>query len=198
MSVPHDELPLNLQPVQKFELVCVIDSSVLIKLKRIVDLDDQWDLLLHMTEQVQSGQLCFPSQVAKELAAVQYPDAPGAWIGSAKRHVCHAQPSEETLRQVLAVAEQLVDAEATTSGREVADPYVVAMAHEISHRYPRCRVAVATDDHVDRLPSKLSLATACNRLGIERWTPDQFIAWTTGNTGSSDWPGSGPTLPQSS
>jgi hypothetical protein len=150
-----------------------------------------------MTELVQSGYLTFPRQVAKELAYGQYPDAPGAWIGSARRKVCHAQPSEETLRQILDVAEQLVDAEAT-SDHEVADPYVLAMASEIAVLYPGCRVAVATDDYVDRLPRKLSLATACNRLNIERWTPEQLIAWVSGSTDSPDWPTGYPAPPPSS
>jgi Domain of unknown function (DUF4411) len=171
--------------------MCIVDTSVLIKLKRLVNIDDQWDLLLRMTELVRSGHLAFPRQVAKELAYGQYPDAPGAWIGSAKRVVCHPEPSEETLRTVLQVAEQLVDAEATDD-REVADPYVAAMACEIPHHHPDCRAAVATDDRVDRLPRKLSLATACDRLGLEHWTPEQFIAWVNGDTASSDWPGGDP------
>jgi hypothetical protein len=171
----HPELPLAL----RFDLVCVIDTSALIMIKRLVSIDDQWDLLQRMGTLVQSGHLTFPRQVAKELAYGQYPDAPGAWIGNAKQHVCHPQPSEETLLRVLSVADQLVDAEAT-SNREVADPYVAAMACEIRDRNPGCRSVVATDDRIDRLPVKLSLVTACERLKIECWTPDQFIAWATG------------------
>jgi Domain of unknown function (DUF4411) len=188
-----DELPLGLE----FKIVCIVDSSVLIKLKRLVAIDDQWDLLLHMSEFVRSGHLAFPRQVAKELAYGQYPDAPGAWIGSAKRDLRHPQPSEATLRRVLEVAEQLVDAEATDD-REVADPYVAAMACEVPLRYPGCRSVVATDDHVDRLPRKLSLVTACQRLSIEHWTPDQFIVWVNGDTDNPDWPGGDPILPPSS
>ena len=85
-----DELPLGLEV--RLEIVCIVDTSVLIMLKRLVKIDDQWDLLLRMTELVRSGHLAFPRQVAKELAYGQYPDAPGAWIGSAKRDVCHPQP----------------------------------------------------------------------------------------------------------
>jgi len=128
-----------------------------------VSIDDQWDFLLRMTELVRSGHLAFPRQVAKELAYGQYPDAPGAWIGSAKRNVSHPEPSEETLRMVLTVADRLVDAEATDD-REPADPYVAAMACEIPRRYPGCRSVVATDDRVDRLPAKLSLVTGPSKL----------------------------------
>lgn len=77
---------------------------------------------------------------------------------------------------MLAVAPQLVDYEATAD-REVADPYVAAMACEIGSRHNGCRVVVATNDTVDRLPLKLSLATACNRLGIEHWFAEDFVDW---------------------
>jgi rRNA maturation endonuclease Nob1 len=188
-----DALPFT----SELDLVCVVDTSVLIKLKRLVRIDDQWDMLSRMSELVRSGQLAFPRQVAAELAYGQYPDAPGAWIGSAKRHVCYSPPSEDTLRRILEVAEQLVDAEAN-SDHDVADPYVVAMAYEITSQHPGCRVTVATDDYVDRLPMKLSLTTACQRFNIERWTPEQFIAWVGGNTDSDDWPGGSPAPPASS
>lgn len=184
-----DELPLGLGI--RLEIVCVVDTSVLIELKSQVKIDDQWDFLLRMTELVRSGHLAFPRQVAKELAVGKYPDAPGAWIGSAKRDVCHPQPSEEALVAVLRVAQELVDTEATDD-REIADPYVAAMACEIRGRDPDCRSVVATDDRVDRLPSKLSLVTACERLGLEHWTSEQFIAWVNGDTSSPAWPGGAP------
>ena len=179
MSAFPEPLPLPLP----FELVCIIDTSALIKFKRMVDINEQWDLLLHMTALVERGCLAFPRQVVRELAYGEYPDAPGAWIGSARRVVRYPQPSEETLREVLAVAEQLVDTEAT-SDLEVADPYIAAMACEIGRRYPGSRAVVATDDYVDRLPAKLSLATACRRLSIDRWTPEEFIKWVRADVAS--------------
>ena len=54
----------------------------------------------------------------------------GHGLGSAKRDVCHPQPSEEALVAVLRVAQELVDTEATDD-RGNADPYVAAMACEI-------------------------------------------------------------------
>ena len=35
-------------------------------------------------------------------------------------------------------------------------------------------------DFVDRLPAKLSLKTACERMGIEVWSPADFIVWLEG------------------
>lgn len=164
--------PTNFPP----SLVCVVDTSVLIAFKSLVKIDEQWDLLIRMTELVVEGHLAFPRQVAKELAYGRFPDAPGAWIGSVKGKVRHPQPAEETQVKVLEVAPQLVDYEGTAD-REVADPYVAAMACEITTRHNGCRVLVATNDTVDRLPLKLSLATACNRLGIEHWLAEDFIDW---------------------
>jgi hypothetical protein len=149
--------------------------------KSMVKIDDQWSRLIHMSDLVRAGALTFPRQVAKELANGQFPDAPGAWIGYAKRDVCHPEPAEETLVKVLEVAPNLVDFEATAD-REVADPYVAAMALEIESRHNGCRVIVATNDIVDRLPLKLSLLTACTRLGIEVCSPEDFIAWVIDGT----------------
>jgi hypothetical protein len=148
----------------------------MIEFKSIVKIDDQWELLLKMSKMVTDGHLTFPRQVAKELAYGRYPDAPGAWIGSAKKSVRFPEPEEETQVKVLEVAPQLVDFEGTAE-REVADPYVAAMAHEIGAKYDSCRVVVATNDFVDRLPVKLSLATACDRLGIDHWRADDFVRW---------------------
>lgn len=158
--------------------VVVVDTNVLIKFKSIVKIDDQWSRLMHMSDLVRAGALTFPRQVAKELAYGQFPDAPGAWIGHAKGDICHPEPAEETLVRVLEVAPDLVDVEATAD-REVADPYVAAMAVEIQGRHSGCRVLVATNDIVDRLPVKLSLLTACTRLGVDVCSPEEFIAWVT-------------------
>jgi hypothetical protein len=156
--------------------VVVVDSSVLIDIKKMVGINDQWDLLTSMSQLVLSGSLTFPKHVAKELAAGQHPDAPGAWVNHAKRDVRHKEPTEDTLAKVLEVAPEVVDLEATAD-REIADPYVAAMAVEIKERHTGCRVVVATNDVVDRLPLKLSLLTACERLDIEVCTPKQFIDW---------------------
>jgi hypothetical protein len=160
--------------------VMVIDTSALIAFKVLVSINDQWDLLMRMSDLVRTGAITFPRQVARELADGAHPDAPGAWIGNAKRDVRHPNPAEETLVKVLEVAPQLVDIEATD--REVADPYIAAMAHEIATRHDGCRVVVATKDVVDRLPAKLSLLTACNRLGVETCSPEDFVAWLRDGT----------------
>ncbi len=158
-------------------LVCVLDTGVLIRLKVLVKPADQFGLLNHMSTLVESGHLAFPSQVVNELSRAKYPDAPGVWIvGEVRRRVRYPQPSEARLASVLTVAEALVEAD-DTEPDGVADPYIAAMACEIRSTHPGCRVVVATEDYVDRMPRKLSLATACERLKLEHWRAEAFVEW---------------------
>ena len=159
-------------------MVVIVDSSVLIDMKHKVGINEQWDVLMTMSSLVAAGALAFPKQVAKELANGQHPDAPGVWANRAKRDVCHREPSEATLSKVLEVAPEVVDLEATAD-REIADPYVAAMAVEIQVRTGSL-VVVATNDRIDRLPLKLSLLTACGRLGISVCSTEQFLEWVKG------------------
>ena len=144
-------------------VIVVIDTSVLIEFKQVVGIEQQWALLMEMSARVTAGAVAFPRQVVAELSAVRHPDAPGAWIASAKRSMCHPEPVEETLVRVLAVADDLVEVD---NPNDAADPYVVAMALELAERHPESRVVLVTNDVVDRLPVKIALKTACDRVGI--------------------------------
>lgn len=174
MSRASDPLPMAV----------IVDTSVLIRLKRLLPIAEQWEFLEAMGRLVGSGRLAYPRQVVKELAEGQHPDAPGAWITSKKLKVRHSQPQDATLARVLAVA-PVVDVEATDD-REVADPYILAMAVEIQERHPGLWAAVATEDVVDRLPAKLSLATGCERLGVARWTAEEFVEWVRASVSESE------------
>jgi rRNA maturation endonuclease Nob1 len=156
-------------------IICVIDTSVMIEFKATVGIERQWDLLSSMTDLVKTGRIAFPRQVARELSQARHPDAPGAWIASAKRDVQHPEPAEQTLVRVLQ-AGQLVDVNAPAD-REVADPYVAALALEIVERHPQSHVVVVTNDIVDRLPMKIALRTACERLGLQTCTMQPFVDW---------------------
>jgi len=168
--------------LQRFppSLVCVIDTSVLIRFKQLVRADSQFALLMHLSRLVEGGHLAFPAQVVKEMSEVRYPDAPGVWVaGDVRKRVRYPQPSDAALVRVLTVAEQLVEAD-DTNPDGVADPYVAAMACDIRSTHRQCRVVVATEDVVDRLPRKLSLATACSRLALEHWRAETFVEWARG------------------
>ncbi len=147
----------------------------MVRFKRNVKIEEQWDLLGTMTRMVKRGDLTFPPQVPKELAYGEFPDAPGAWIAQARRFVFHPGPRDETVALVLQYAEELVDPEG--EDREAADPYVAAMAYELQERYPDAEVIVATTDSRDRLPGHISLVTACTRLEIATWDEHQLLEW---------------------
>jgi hypothetical protein len=157
-------------------LICVVDTSALIHFKQEVGLDEQWELLMRMHGLVVGGALAFPRQVHKELIGARFPDAPGVWVGAANKLVCHPQPSDDTMARVLEVASELVEVNLLPD-REVADPYVAAMALELTDRHPDSRVVVVTDDVVDRMPLKISLRTACGRLSLQQCGLGPFVDW---------------------
>ncbi|WP_327639544.1 DUF4411 family protein [Kribbella sp. NBC_00482] len=157
-------------------LVCVIDTSVIIKLKTLVRIDEQWAIFEHMLQLVQDGRLVFPRQVYKEIAFARHPDAPGAWIARARTLVCQPEPTDETMAEILHITAPLVQENAEPAN-EPADPYVVAMAHELSRANPPRDVVVATNDVIDRPPLKMALKTACDQLDITCWTAEVFLQW---------------------
>jgi hypothetical protein len=159
----------------------VADTSAVIDIKALVPLGRQFTFLNGLTVLVQQGRLAFPRQVQREITDAKWPDAPGAWAASCCGWQRHAEPSDDLLPEVLAVAPKLVD---WNSESEAADPYVIAMALAITRQHPRARVVVATKDAVDRLPIKTSIASACKLLDLECWTPEDFIEWAAAEI---DW-----------
>ena len=157
-------------------VIAVIDTNVLLDFKKVVPVDQQWDLLMAMNKRVGAGSLSFPRQVANELTTVKHPDAPGAWIASAKHSVQHPEPTETTLVRVLQVAADLIEAD---NPNEVADPYVLAMALELTERHPTSLVVLVTNDVVDRMPVKISLRTGCQRLGVATCQAPALLRWLT-------------------
>ncbi|QIG42038.1 hypothetical protein G5V58_03965 [Nocardioides anomalus] len=159
------------------DLVVVLDSSVIIQLKYVLPTEEQWGVFAAMLDLVRSGRLTFPRQVARELAKEKHPDAPGIWCGEAVRHVRHSNPTDETMSELLEWIGDLVEVDAEPD-REPADPYIAATAWELLEA--GYDVAVATEDNIDRLPLKIALTTACDRLGITSWGLDTFLAWVRG------------------
>lgn len=64
---------------------------------------------------------------------------------------------------------------------EKGDPYVLAQALELQRLGPKPQVV--TDDTVDRLPIKIAMTTACQRLGLPYLTLDDFLQ-TLGSSGN--------------
>lgn len=47
----------------------------------------------------------------------------------------------------------------------------------LAEHLPSASVVVASDDIVDRMPQKESIATACARLGLQLWSCEELIGW---------------------
>lgn len=102
----------------------------------------------------------------------QPPDGPGIWAVDARDRRRYAEPSDDSMAEVLAVAAGLLD---PNEERNKADPYVVAMAYELRERYPDHEVCVATENTVDR-PPLVSPGTACEWLNLLRIRLPRLLA----------------------
>lgn len=117
----------------------------------------------------------FPRQVVREISAIRFPDASGAWLVGVAPLMTYPQPGDETLARVLTSAPDMLDPDAE---REPADPYVVAMALELQGR-AASEVFVVSRDKIDR-PGSTSVVTACGLLGLRARGVDEFIEWVSG------------------
>jgi rRNA maturation endonuclease Nob1 len=143
--------------------VRVIDSSALIRIKHDYPAGEQWRLCERIKQQVVTGRAAFPKQVHREVAKVPHPDAPGAMIDALHQdhHIQFAEPSDETVAEVLGLNPHLHDWDAQ---QDMADAYVVAMALELE-RSQGLHAIVVSHDRVDR-PQRTSVATACASVGL--------------------------------
>lgn len=70
----------------------------------------------------------------------------------------------------MAVAGDVVDPNVPA---DVTDPYVLALALQLTKG--GLQVTVVSEDVVDRLPAKISMATACNRLGLQHCDTNSLL-----------------------
>ncbi|MCY4102235.1 MAG: DUF4411 family protein [bacterium] len=150
----------------------ILDTSALIEFKRLLPMPEQWNAFVRLGSLVDNGRIAMPRQVLAEATKVSHPDVPGAWAAAMRERLQHpVDPGYHFLRLAMARAGDVVDSNKTT---EDADPYVVALALHARER--GFDVMVVTADVVDRLPIKISLATACARLNVDTATPEEFLA----------------------
>ncbi len=151
--------------------VRVLDTSSLVNIKVLVRVDRQWDLFQHLQAMVDGGEVAMPRQVIREVGELAHPDTPGVWARGMTHRLQHPLDVEyEHLRRVMKAAPNLVEA---NQHKDVADPYVVALALQLmadGHA-----VEVVTDDLVDHLPTKIALGTACDRLKLAHRTCQAFL-----------------------
>lgn len=142
----------------------VIDTSSLLGVREQFGRAGERKVFAALSALVERGYLFFPPEVYHELergspADAVTDDAALEWAKTVRTHAEKAA-NLETVRDVLAVAVELVDPDKSD---EQADPYVLALAIDV--RGLGFDVTVVTDDFRDK-PAKLSLATAAGMLGV--------------------------------
>ena len=153
------------------QTVRVLDTSSLVRIKTLVRIDRQWELFQQLQTLVDAGDIAMPRQVIKEIGEVAHPDAPGVWARGMRDRLRHSlDVGSDFVRHVMLVAPNLVEA---NQQRDVADPYVAALALELQKA--GLNVEVVTNDVVDHLPLKIALGTACDRLAIPHISCEEFL-----------------------
>lgn len=148
---------------QPLPWVAVLDTSSIIEAKKIIAPQRQWAFFERLKEMVRNGEVCFPKAVRDELRNSRHHDTPETWALNAYEHVPRLlEPSIDTVIEVMDAAGAVVEGDEES---EPADPYVLAQALEMKRRGRGIRVV--TEDRVDRLPLKIAMTTACERLDRE-------------------------------
>jgi hypothetical protein len=143
----------------------VLDTSSIIEVDSFFDSPDSAsagndaldDVLGGMLELASAGRIVLPSQVRDECKSPRVRE----FAEAAYRECSDLQPSYESLREVMAVAGNLI---ALNDERDVADPWVLAQALELGRSGHE--TWVVTEDRRDRPPKKISLMSAARRLDL--------------------------------
>lgn len=154
------------------EATFVLDTSLIIELKREVAANRQFELHKHMEELVEADRITFPPQVLREVKGQAHIDVPEAWVLAVAPKIKQPNnPSYDRLEEVMTAAPDLIEADAEG---DPADPYVIALAMEVAESGEE--LCVVTVDLVDRLPIKISMKTACDRLAVPVMSMEDFLA----------------------
>jgi len=153
------------------ERVWVLDTSAIVDFKALIALPDQWEAFKALEGSVTAGEIAMPRQVLAEAGELTHPDLPGTWASGIRGQLQYPlDVAYEHVQRVMEAAGDVVDSSKTS---EDADPYVVALALQL--RDAGLDAVVVTSDVVDRLPIKIAMTTACDRLGIPHATPREFL-----------------------
>lgn len=166
--------------VQDREDVWVIDTSSILEVRRRIEVAKQPDVYRKLGEFVERDRLYFPRAVLEELerqtaniAKSGRRDLPYEWAKQHAEVATRHGTDHVALRHVLAVdgVADLLDPD--KKGVEVADPYVLALAHHLNAHGRFARVI--TEDRKNA-GDKLSLAAACGLVGIPVVPMIPFVA----------------------
>ena len=158
-------------PRQRLERIAILDTSALIEVKTAIAPQRQWEFFEIMKARVQRGQVYFPKAVREDLRGHKHHDTPETWAFNAYGHMRGTvEPTTAAVQEVMRVAGAVVEADAEG---DPADPYVLAQALEFQQSGRLVRVV--TEDRVDRLPIKIAMTTACERLGLTALSLADFL-----------------------
>lgn len=160
-------MTLLIPRVERRDPIWILDSSAAINFKTL-PIDRQWEFGDILLDLIGRRELLFPSQVHRELTdpqLIRHPDMPGAWTARAWRLMKpHPAPKDVTVREVLRAHPDIIDVDAQ---QDQADPYVVALAIELSRAGETVKVVV--DEGETR-----ALQAACRTFGIDVEDLSQF------------------------
>ena len=147
------------------QVVWVIDTSSIIEVRRSQK-NQRERIFSEMTRLVMEGRLVYPRQVVSELERNVQPKSPDRQFAWAKQSASTAHSKGscflDEVREVLAEVPEVLDPE-KDSGRDEADPYVLASAQKLRRDGTDARVI--TEERRDT-HSKMSMNTAAGILGI--------------------------------
>ena len=148
----------------------VLDSSAAINfIKMLVPEELQpefWNRLLALVRQ---GQLVFPSQVWNEIGNVEDPDALARWARDARSVMGRLPaPTDATVSMVVQGHRDILE---SRSGRDPADPYVIALALERANE--GYAVSVVADDGGERATH--GIRKACEDFDIPCVMAAEFV-----------------------
>ncbi len=141
--------------------VWILDTSSLVETKSVVTLAEQWETFKLLEDMVNSGKIAMPKQVINELSEFKHPDIPGAWATGIRKNLKFSvDVNYESVATVQSKCPKLTD---YTKENEDADPYVVALAHQLKAQdeIP----CVVTEDKVNH--KFQSIVNACSQLEIK-------------------------------
>ena len=149
----------------------VLDSSAAINfIKKLVPEELQSEFWSRLLALVRQGQLVFPSQVWSEIGDVENPDALAQWARDARSVMGHLPaPDDATVSMVVQDHPDILE---SRSGRDPADPYVIALALE--HARDGYAASVVADDGGDRATH--GMRKACEDFGIPCVMAADFVA----------------------
>lgn len=152
--------------------IWILDSNCLIDMKVMISGADQWAAFRRLEDGVVAGEIALARQVIRELATVAHPDVPGVWAQGVRSLLVHPLDcgNDHLISVMSSPAAAVVDG---SKDKDEADPYVIALALRLAAE--GLAATVVTGDHVDRLPIKIAMTTACGYLDVPVAEPGEFL-----------------------